>query len=64
MYNIYGIIILGSSVTQESVHQIQKKEENDSAIGTSIRTSSQHHIAASNVSQACTVYQYGHTERQ
>ena len=48
------VYILGSSVAQEPEYQTQKKGENDSAIGTSIRTSSQHHIAASNVSHSCT----------
>ena len=38
-------------MAQESVYQVQKKKgENDSAIGTSIRTTSRHQVAASNVS--------------
>lgn len=58
-YGIVSVVIfLGSSVAQESVYQVQKKGEKDSAIGTSIRTTSRHHTTASNVSQSCTVYQY------
>ena len=50
-------IYLGSSVAQESVYQTkQKKGDIDSAIGTSIRTTSRHHVAASNVSQMYTIY--------
>ena len=53
-YNDSVVYFLGSSVAQELEYQIQKKRENDSAIGTSIRTTSRHHIAASNVSHSCT----------
>ena len=38
-------------MAQESVYQTnQKKGDIDSAIGTSIKTTSRHHVAASNVS--------------
>ena len=55
LYGIHILIILaGSSVAQESVYQLQKKEresDNDSAIGTSLWTISGRQATASNVSQ-------------